>query len=662
MTEDNLKPVSEVNALKKEPSAAVNGDVIEKKVTSAVIRDAKARLEKYKSSRKSLDERLVANEQFWKMRHWEGKSTTENVNPTGWLLNAIHSKHADMMDGYPEPNIRAKEKSDEREAKVLSEIIPVVLENVGFKKTYSKVCRDKINKGTGIYGIFWDSSKCFGKGDITIEKINPLNLFFEPEIENIQQSREVFLADEISRDVAVQKYPVLKDKTLSSGERLTKFLNDDSVDENDKVIIYDWYYKKWDGDVCRLHYCKFIGDTVLYASEDDTEVTMAPVIDYMTGEPAVDALGNTIMKPVGESIAETGWYEHGQFPFVLDVMFPVEASPFGYGYTDLFKGTQEDIDILNHSIIRNALICSKARVFAPENSEVSVEDYTDLKKDVVRYTGNPSEIIPIVPPAMPGMVVEIMNNKIEELKEVSGNRDVNNGSTSSGVTAASAIAALQEHAGKTSRDNLQNTYEAFKDLTYQVIELIRQFYDTERQFRITGENGQETYTTFNNSGIRPQKLGNEFGVEYGYRVPQFDIVVSASKATAYSKLSQNEFTLQLYQAGFFAPQNGDVALTAVRMMDFDSKDKVIAAIENNAVLFKQNQMLVNFAMGLVQNNPIAAQQLMQIIGAGTVQVQQSAGEVDTDITRTNPDGSLKKEEHGTVEKARERSQQSTQVG
>lgn len=659
------RPVSEGNSLENThlaPNEGVANEKIVKNVTSDTVRAAKVRLEKYKSSRKSLDQRIIDNEEFWKMRHWEGKTSKEGVNPTGWLLNAIHSKHADMMDGYPEPNVRAKEQSDEKEAKVLSEIIPVIFESTGLKKTYSKVCRDKINKGTGIYGVFWDSSKLFGKGDIAIEKINPLNLFFEPEIEDIQQSREVFLLKEMSVDLVKQKYPVLKDVTLSSGERITKYQNEEAVTENDKVVIYDWYYKKWEGDICRLHYCKFVGDTVIYASEDDTATAEVPVIDMRTGQPVRDELGNIINEKVGKSRAETGWYEHGLFPFVLDVMFPVEASPFGYGYTDLFKGTQEDIDILNHSIVRNALLCSKARVFAPENGGVNLDDYTDLTKDVVTYTGRPDEIKPIVPPQMPGMVVEIMNNKIEELKEVSGNRDVNNGSTSSGVTAASAIAALQEHAGKTSRDNLQNTYEAFKDLTYQVIELIRQFYDSERQFRIIGENGKQQYTSFSNANIRPQQLPAEFGVEFGYRVPQFDIVVSASKATAYSKLSQNEFTLQLYQAGFFAPQNGDVALTAVKMMDFDSKDKVISAIEGNAVLFKQNQMLLQVAMGLAQKyEPMTAVQLAQSLGMAAPQQMSQPGKVNAEITKTNPDGSLKAEEHGTVAKARERSQNSTQV-
>lgn len=633
-----------------------------KNVTSDTVRQAKARFEKYKTSRKSFEQRLIDNEQFWKMRHWEGKTSRENVNPTGWLLNAIHSKHADMMDGYPEPNIRAKEQGDEQEAKLLSEIVPVILENTGFKKVYSKCCRDKINKGTGAYGIFWDSTMSGGRGDIRIEKINLLNLYFEPEVEDIQKSRECFLLQEISRDEARQKWPQIREGQLSGGDSLTKYQNEESIDENDKVVIFDWYYKKWEGDICKLHYCKFIGDTVLYASEDDTEQAMAPVIDVRTGVPMADALGQPMMQAVGKSIAETGWYEHGKFPFVLDVMFPVEASAYGYGYTDLFKGTQEDIDLLNHSIVKNALVCSKPRYFVSAESGINVDEFADLKNDLIHYEGTVNDIIPVTPPAMPTMVVEVMNNKVEELKEVSGNRDVNNGSTTSGVTAASAIAALQEHAGKTSRDNLQNTYESFKEITYQVIELIRQFYDTQRQFRIVGENGQDAYTSYSNKNIRPQQIPSAFGVEMGYRVPQFDIVVSASKATAYSKLSQNEFTLQLYTAGFFAPQNSDTALAAVKMMDFDSKDKVIQTIERNGTMFEQNQMLLQVAMGLAQKyEPETAQQIAMTLGMEPPQTVPG-DKVETDIKETNPDGTLDNGEHGVVEKARERSQMSTQVG
>lgn len=631
-------------------------------IGEAQIRAAMGRFQKYKNSKKALDDRLKANEKFWRMRHWDGVTSGGKVNPTGWLLNAVHSKHADMMDGYPEPSFRAKEQSDVREAKMLSEIVPVVLETAGFKVVYDKVCLDKINKGTGVYGIYWDSSKNFGKGDISIEKVNLLNLYFEPGIENIQDSKEVFLLAEMNIDEVKSLYPEVKHIPSSTADSIERYDDDENIDRSGKCIVYDWYYKKWQNGRSVLHYCKFVGENVLYASENDTKRPQVQMLDPMTSEGIFDERGMPVMQDIDLSIAEKGWYEHGQYPFVFDVMFPVEASPCGLGYTDLFKGTQEDIDELKHAIINNALICSNPKFFYSKSGGLNLDDYADPKKTFIPVEGNLDCIMQVQPPQIPSITLEVMMQSIEELKEVTGNRDVNNGSTSSGVTAASAIAALQEHAGKLSRHSIQNTYETDKSVCYQVVELIRQFYSTERQFRITGEKGEDEYVSYSNVNIRPQSLGNDFGVEAGERLPQFDIIVTAAKATSYSKLSQNEFALQLYGAGVFNPANADVVLPMLQMMDFDDKDKVIQSVEKNATLLKMNQYLAQLALGLAsKHDPMAAAQLMAMLQGQQAGMQmQNPAQVQTEITPVNSDGTLDNGEHSVVEKARERSQNSTQ--
>jgi len=80
---------------------------------------------------------------------------------------------------------------------------------------------------------------------------------------------------------------------------------------------------------------------------------------------------------------------------------------------------------------------------------------------------------------------------IEELKETRGNRDFSQGGTTSGVTATSAIAALQEAGSKLSRDMIKGSYHAFTQIACLVIRLIRQFYDEPRAFRILGEQGAD---------------------------------------------------------------------------------------------------------------------------------------------------------------------------
>lgn len=625
------------------------------------VREAKERFKKYERGKEKLNQRLIENEKYWKMQHLSGSGDGETHRPTGWLLNAIHSKHADMMDGFPEPSIRAQEEGDVEEAKILSEIVPVILRASGFKKAYDRVCRDKISKGTGVYGIYWDPSKNFGKGDITVEHVNLLNLYFEPEVKDIQMSKEVFLLAECDTDALINMYPdKLKGKQLSvSSTEFKRYENDESVERSGKCIVYDWYYKKRQNGREVLHYCKFVEDVVLYASENDMERPKAQRLDPQTTEPLFDLLGQPVMEEIDRSVAEKGWYEHGKFPFVFDTMFPVEDSPCGYGYIDLFAGTQNNIDEIKHAMRKVANIYANPKWFYNKSSGINLEDLTDSKNQFVPVEGT-LDIKQFDPPQMPDTVFQFLMNEVEELKEVTGNRDVNNGSTSSGVTAASAIAALQEHAGKLSRHSVQNTYDDVETVVYQVVELIRQFYNTDRQFRIIGADGAEHFTHYTNANIRPQSLGNDFGNDFGNRLPQFDIIVTAAKATGYSKLSQNEFALQLYGAGVFQPQNADVVLPMLQLMDFDDKDKVIQTVERNAALFKQNQALMQIAMGLAQTyDPGALGQIMAIAGVQG-QPGQMPGKVDTEITKTNSDGTLDGGEHAVVEKARARSQESTQ--
>lgn len=619
------------------------------------IKKAQERFEKYKAGKTNLDEKIIANEQYWKLRNWEGGNTKEEVKPTSWLFNVILSKHADMMDGYPEANVRPKEEGDKKEATMLSSILPVVFEANGFKKTYSKCSWYKLIKGTGVYGIFWDPDKLNGRGDISIEKCDILNLFWEPGITDIQQSRELFHISLVDREAIEERYPEVKGKLSTDTSKTKTYIHDDTIDTSEKCAVFDWYYKKHDNGRTILHYCKFVDGNVLYATENDTERPQQLEIDPTTGEEfTVDA---------GESMAERGLYDHGMFPFVFDPLFITEGSPCGFSYTDICKNAQEKIDLLDHSIVKNALLAARPRYFIKTNGNVNEEEYADFSKDFVHVVGGTLDelsIRAIETPSLPGNTIAVLNNKIDEMKETSGNRDVNNGASSSGVTAASAIAALQEASGKTSRDGLGNTYEAFKDITNQVIELIRQFYTTERQFRIMGENGREEFVSFSNAGIKPQEQGQEFGIDLGYRIPQFDIEVSAQKATAYSKMSQNELALQFYSAGLFAPQNADQALACLNMMDFSHKQEIIDRVQQNGTLVQQVQQLLSLSMSLAQRyEPQIAQQLSAQFGIQGAQPAQ--GQVDTNIKEQSGDGTIKNEEHARVTKAREQAQNSTQV-
>lgn len=638
------------------------------RIGSQQIIEARQVLMRYKEGKKNLEDKIVENENWWKLRHWEQmRDKTKKFMPsTAWLWNVIVSKHGSMIDGYPEPNVLPREKGDEKEATMLSSIIPVILEQNEFKKTYSDCCWYKLKQGASIYGVFYDTKKHNGLGDIAIKKVDAINLFWQPGITDIQKSKYIFHCELVDNDTLKQMYPQLNDQSLASDVTLAKYMYDDTVDTSDKSTVVDWYYHTNYNGKKVLHYCKFVGDTVLFATENETEPTTAPIIDPETNMPAVNPeTGNAVEEVIKPSLAESGWYDHGLFPFVIDSLFDIEGSPFGYGYTDICKDTQTIIDQLNNAIVRNTLMASKPRYLRSDSCDINEEELADWEKDFVTVTGNMNEntIQQIALNPLSGTYVEILNNQIEMLKETSGNRDVNNGGTQSGITAASALAIMQEAGNRHDRDTISTTYDAYNQLIYMVIELIRQFYDVPRQFRIVGEQGTPEFVDYDNRMIRPQHQGMDFGRDMGYRVPQFDITVSAQKASPYNKLSQNELALQFYNLGFFVPNNSTQALACLEMMDFNGKDEVIEMIKNNGNLMQAYQNLLNLALAMANRFdpsvvPMIAQGAAMVgINAPTPVNQQGK---EAKMVKTDSQGGLKSDEHPFVQRARENAQTSTQ--
>ena len=597
------------------PDGALNGfRAVRQPIGKEAVNKATTILNKYKEGKANLERRIIENEDWYKLRHsGHLKGKKNQVEPTSaWLFNCIANNHADAMDNFPSPNVLPREEGDKAEAEMLTSIIPVILDQNDFEKTYDEVWTYKLISGTGVYGVFWDSSKLGGLGDISIEKVDLVSLFWESGITDIQKSKNLFNVALVDNDELISQYPQLNGKLGTSTINVAKYNYDDSVDTTNKSAVIDWYYKKRNSQGKQvLHLCKYVNDEVLFATENDPYY------------------------------AERGIYDHGQYPFVFDPLFRVEGTPTGFGYIDVGKSAQEYIDLGNQAIMQNMFSNAKPRYFIRDDGNVNEEEFADMTKDFVHVSGGSlgqDSILPIMGKPLNGIYVAVINNKIDELKETTGNRDVTTGGSTGGVTAASAVAALQESGSKLSRQANKAAYRVYRQVILLCIELIRQFYDMPRCFRIMGQNGVARFVQYSNAGIKPQEQGGvEFGIDMGFRIPLFDIEVSAEKQSPYSKMSQNELALQFYQAGFFNPQLADQALACLDMMDFNRKEFIMQKIAQNGTMYNKMMMMQQQMMALGQmvdasrggnevTANLAAQFGMQapgMVGGGTADAEES---------------------------------------
>lgn len=611
-----------------------NARLTESKMTKERLTKATETLMKYKSEKTFIEERVVESEEWWKLKqdrlNRKYENPFEREGTSAWLFNTICGKHADAMQAYPEANILPREPSDRAEARILQSIIPCILEKTGFEDVWSREQWQKLKQGTGIYQVYWDKDALNGLGDIAITTADMLSCFWEPGITDIQKSRNFFHTEYWDIETLHEVYPQTVDMAVGKTITPRRYFGLQSAANEDKAVVVDWYYhlnKK-------LHYCKYVDNTVLYCTEDDPQY------------------------------AERGLYDHGMYPFVFDPLFPVEASPAGMGYVDVGKSAQGMIDRLNRVISRNAIVNANPRFFIRQDGSVNEDEFGDWTTPLVHVTGNLGEdsVRQINTQPLSEIVLSYLNNKVEELKFTAGNQDVINGRNPSGVTAASAIAALQETAGRMSTDSNKAAYRAFNKVVNMVIELIRQFYDLPRQFRIVGQYGMEDFVTYTNANLRPQpqSIG---GVEMGMRLPVFDISTNAAKETGYSAMAQNELALQLYNLGFFNAQNAPTALACLDMMQFDGKDELMQKVQKNGDLMQMLGMVLQYSLALAGKYG-DKQAINQIAGM----TQQMTGQKPATVTAASDDEQVDIAEPGEelpentrVANARKRAQESTDV-
>ncbi len=540
-------------------------------ITENEIKEAYSTLRKYKDGKASLEERIVSEELFWKQRHWEAARKDEKAaTPTSaWMFNSIINKHADAMDSFPEAICLPREKGDEQSAVTLTKILPVVLRQNKFEQVYSDNWWYKLKHGFCVYGVFWDSSAENGKGDALVKKIDALNIFWEPGITDIQKSRNLFILDLVSIDSLKEAFPKLQIKGGEQGE-LKKYIHDDSVDTSDKALVVDWYYKKGG----KLHYCKFCEENILFASEN-------------------------------EDGYENGWYEDGNYPVVLDVLYPEEGTPIGFGVISITKDPQLFIDMLDENIMDHAHVAVKPRYFAKNNTGVNEEEFLDLSKPLVHVEGGVDEnhIKPIQTNSIPGYIMNFRQAKIDELKETSSNRDFSQGGTSGGVTSGAAIAVLQEAGNKTSRDMTKASYRSFQEIIHLLIERFRQFYQYEHTFRIVGEGGQSEFVPFDNSGLVEQPIAT-VGQEELFRKPIFDIDVKAQKQNPFSTLAQNETAMNLFNSGMLNPEMAQMAVPVIKMMTFEGKEEILRYVQEGQTLHNQLTQVQQQMQALIQENEV----------------------------------------------------------
>lgn len=517
------------------------------KISPSFLSKAISALNDYRGQKAALEDRVRENNIWYKSQYWRILTPKGETEPaTAFIFNAIENKYAEAVDNFPDPVLTERCAEDEKTAKLLSKILPLQLDMSDFKRCYKTNWRKKLKHGTAIYGVFYNEDK----EDIDICAIDILNIYCDMHIPDVQESPFLFITSIVPNEQLKEDYPAFS--SLFDGDAQVK-THSGTHTVADRTEVIDCYYKKRENGKSVLHLMKLVGDTIIDASEDRSELF-------------------------------GGIYAHGMYPVVFDPLYPEEDSPFGIGVIDIIKNPQIYIDKLDGIISKNALIAGKIRYMIKDNGGINEDEICDYSTDVIHVAGSvdDSNIRQLQAQGLDDFIINHRQNKISELKEVIGNRDFQQGATSDNVTAAAAISALQQSGQKLSRSVIDDSYDAYRQIIYMVIELMREFYTEEKVYRITDEEGNKTFERFSQNMLYHDRIYDSLGFDIsdGSRRAEFDVSVTPKRQNPITKEANNQMLMSLWQTGLLRPENLDIASIIIRELHFDGKERILSQIQD----------------------------------------------------------------------------------
>lgn len=511
-------------------------------------------------------DRLDDNEQIYQGKHWEGmeesalaeSKSTFPKPATPIITSTIENIKADLSDEYPEAVFLPGDADSEVLSKVLTTVVRQEIDVCGFEREYDLTTQDFLNCGWSPWEIGYDPFLNNGLGGGYIRYVVNKNFMCDPQCSALQDGRAVFKLDRKPKDWFLQHYPDHA-AFMSGDEDLVDKEHDDfgsttkPSDAQHYRLIEAWF-RVYDPATRRhsVHMVKVAGHQVLENSHNE--------------------------KP-------EGYYAHGMYPFVIVRLFPMKGSALALGITDLFKDPQRFSDKLDQIMLVNIYRASRPRLLV-QSGLVDKEEFADFSNELIEVDGPPSSVAQWQETQpLPAWLMKYMQSIRDTIKTESGSNEQSRGNTASGVTAASAITALQEMSTKRSRLEARALNYAFRDSVRMLVDVLREFAIVPRKIAVT-VNGKRSVHNFDKTSLSTMfKDGTGLPIEYY-------IDIRTARQTKYTKMMHNELLLQMMQmlAGSIDP------VIMLEALEYEEKESMLETIRRAqqggmVALQRQNEQL-----------------------------------------------------------------------
>lgn len=472
------------------------------------------------------------------------------------LKSTFNNCVADQMDNMPEALMIPETKELEAVSEDLTDIVRFIMARNNYESLHRRRVEDCFCTGTSVTQIVWDESMDDGNGNISVFRW-PIEAFlWDPFSDTIQDARAVFKVSWHPKSWYEQHYPDYADDIGADygeyyGLGVPAAQDESRPADEDRTMLVEYWYRLYDSKKKRytINVAYLAGGVLL---EDEKDV-----------------------------------YKHGLYPFVLDVYTPIEGLPVGDGLIQECAPMMRYINRYAAYIDTNLSMSSKGRLLVDRNAGLDKDALMDWETDVVegdRIDASALQWMQNQP--FTGAATQQLLQLQTDIKQDSGQNQFTRGETAGGVTAASAISALQEAGGKITRLRTNVLNQGYKAIVEQVMWLISQFYDKDRMMMVTG---REHIEGRREVSADPKRL---FGTGKSGHLPPppYIVQVQVQRRNPLRQQAQNELFMQAYSMSM---QGGNPFPLHVlfELLHVDGKERILPVLKEYDLIRQQMQQM-----------------------------------------------------------------------
>jgi hypothetical protein len=539
-------------------------------------------LSRARRHRKTYDKNWPDQYKSFRGKQWkEQRPSYRHSEVINLIFTAIQSDVATQMDARPKIEYVPREPADFELAQILTEVADSDWERNNWLMELTAGVYDTRLYGSGFYEVGFDPDADLGAGAITFESDDLFYHFPDPNARDVnKKSRYHIVAKPMDVELLKKWYP-----------KHAEFIKPDLVDlmAREKMDLGADRFKAHNTDLGPMLgtddgapgsatreqalyiTCYLLDDE--YEEEqkeqrepgsDETKVTYTQSLKYPQGRKICMASGVLLDDgPIP--------YEDRKFPFARATCYILPREFWGMGDVEHQESPQRIFNKLVSFSLDVLTLMGNPVWVVDDTAGVDTDNLVNRPGLVIEKAAD-SEVRREEGVQLQPFVLQLIDRMKTWFDDVSGNNDVSRGADQGSVTAASAIASLQEAAKTRVRQKSRNLDAALQDIGQMYAARVFQFYDSPRIFRITNNQGANKYFKFHiaketmpDGSVQRSAVVQDYNhpdeatqSPGGYAMPRkipvtdatrFDVKVSTGSSLPAAKADRTNMAFKTFEAG-----------------------------------------------------------------------------------------------------------------